>query len=60
LISANDKVAPEKRAAKEEIAFWFDLWLRTPDLFEDWIELRKCSPDYRRRFCAKSSKEEKR
>jgi hypothetical protein len=50
LIASNDRVAPEKRAEKEEMAFWFDLWLRTPDLFEDWIELRKNSPDYRRRF----------
>jgi hypothetical protein len=50
LISTNDRVAPEKRSAKEEIAFWFSLWLQTPELFEDWIELRKCSPDYRRRF----------
>jgi hypothetical protein len=50
LIAGNEQVAAEKRAEKEEISFWFDLWLRTPDLFEDWIELRKNSPDYRRRF----------
>ena len=50
LIAGNELVGPEKRAEKEEISFWFDLWLRTPDLFEDWIELRKISPDYKRRF----------
>lgn len=50
LIAANDMVAAERRALNEEIAFWFDLWLRTPELFEDWIELRKSSPDFRRRF----------
>ena len=50
LIAGNDLVASERRALNEEIAFWFDLWLRTPELFEDWIELRKSSPDFRRRF----------
>ncbi|MEW6733554.1 MAG: hypothetical protein AB1489_19655 [Acidobacteriota bacterium] len=50
LIADNSRVAVEKRTAKEEIAFWFSLWLRTPDLFADWIELRKRSPEYRQRF----------
>jgi hypothetical protein len=32
---------PAKRAEKEEIARWFAIWLQTPDLFSDWLALRK-------------------
>ena len=31
----------EKRAEKEEIASWFRVWLETPELFSDWIALRR-------------------
>ena len=41
VMSKNKKVSESKRAEKAEIAEWFGLWLRTPDLFETWIELRK-------------------
>ena len=30
-----------KRAEKEEIASWFRVWLETPELFSDWIDLRR-------------------
>ena len=30
-----------KHAEKEEIASWFRVWLETPDLFADWIALRR-------------------
>ena len=41
VMSKNKKVNDLKRAEKAEIAEWFGLWLRTPELFETWIELRK-------------------
>ena len=31
----------DKSAAKEEIAAWFRVWLETPELFSDWIALRR-------------------
>jgi hypothetical protein len=34
-------LAPAKRAEKEEIASWFRVWLETPELFPDWIALRR-------------------
>ncbi len=34
-------LSPEKRAEKEEILAWFRVWLETPELFHDWLELRK-------------------
>ncbi len=29
---------------------WFSIWLKTPEAFFDWLEVRKQSPDYRQRF----------
>lgn len=50
MIARNHKVEPAKRAEKEEIAQWFAIWLETPDAFFDWLEVRKQTPDYERRF----------
>jgi hypothetical protein len=50
MISRNHKVDVTKRAAKEEIAHWFGIWLETPDAFFDWLEVRKQSPDFAKRF----------
>jgi hypothetical protein len=50
MIARNHKVEPEKRAEKEEIMQWFKVWLETPDAFFDWLEVRKTSPDFQKRF----------
>ena len=50
MIARNHKVDPAKRAEKEEIAQWFEIWLNTPDAFFDWLEVRKQSPDFQSRF----------
>lgn len=50
LIADNGAVAPESRALKAEIAFWLEIWLRTPELFDDWLALRKMSRDFCTRF----------
>ena len=47
-LATNLRVSPEKRAEKAEIATWFRIWLETPDLFFDWLELRKASEEFRR------------
>ncbi|MGD0128829.1 MAG: hypothetical protein ABSF46_26040 [Terriglobia bacterium] len=49
-LAANPRVSPEKRAEKAEIAMWFRIWLETPNLFFDWLELRKASEEFRRLF----------
>jgi hypothetical protein len=46
LVSRNRKVAAVKRKQKMEIALWFQIWLETPNLFNDWLELRKSSPSF--------------
>lgn len=50
MISRNHKVDATKRAAKGEIAHWFGIWLETPDAFFDWLEVRKQSPDFLKKF----------
>lgn len=50
MIARNQKVAPEKRAEKAEIAEWFTIWLQSPEIFENWITLRQNSKDFLERF----------
>ena len=49
-LAANPRVSPDKRAEKREIATWFRIWLETPELFFDWLELRKASEEFCRLF----------
>jgi hypothetical protein len=55
MIARNHKVDPEKRAEKEEVMQWFTVWLDTPNAFFDWLEARKSSPDFQRRFVKSAS-----
>lgn len=50
MIAGNAKVDESKRAEKTEIAGWFTVWLQTPEIFEDWLELRQRSADFHKRF----------
>lgn len=40
----------DKSVFSVEIAQWLTVWLQTPDAFENWIALRKRSPDYIGKF----------
>ena len=41
---------PLERAEQAELAEWLKVWIQTPNLFEDWIELRRRSPDFCKKF----------
>ncbi len=49
-LAANPRVRTEKRREKQEIADWFRVWLETPDLFADWLDLRKRSQEFQELF----------
>ena len=49
-LAANPRVHAQKRQEKQEIARWFQVWLETPDLFVDWLALRKSSDEFRKLF----------
>jgi hypothetical protein len=50
MIARNHKVDAHKRSEKEEIASWFRIWLETPDAFFDWLDVRKQSPEFQKKF----------
>lgn len=39
-----------QRGEQSEIAEWFKVWLQTPGLFADWLELRRRSAEFKKRF----------
>jgi hypothetical protein len=41
------------RLEQNEIAQWFSVWLQTPDLFSEWLELRKVSAEFKSLFGGK-------
>ena len=45
---ANSKVVDDKkRLEAREIAQWLTVWLQQPDMFEDWLSLRRRAPEFR-------------
>ena len=44
-----------QRAEQAEIAAWLAVWLQTPNLFADWLDLRRGSPDFRKKFATEKS-----
>lgn len=50
MIAGNQSVNERKRAEKAEMAEWFTVWLNQPEIFADWLALRRLSPDFRQRF----------
>lgn len=49
-LARNPRVKAEKRREKQEIANWFRVWLESPDLFFDWLDLRRQSEEFRQLF----------
>src|SRR5262245_59845817 len=50
LLARDDALRAQTRAAQTEVAEWFRVWLQAPDLFEDWLELRRRSPEFKAKF----------
>jgi hypothetical protein len=50
MISKNEKVDEKKRLEKAEISEWFSLWLQSPEIFENWIQVRLNSKDFKENF----------
>ena len=46
----NRKLNETVRGEQSEIAEWLKVWLQTPTLFENWLELRRRSEEFRKRF----------
>jgi hypothetical protein len=48
LIGRNARVNPQKRLQKKEIAQWFRIWLETPEIFKDWLLMRKSTEEFKK------------
>ncbi len=49
-IARNRLAEQTVRDEQAEIAEWLKVWLQTPALFKDWLELRRRSDEFRARF----------
>ena len=38
------------REQQKEISEWLAVWLQSPELFSDWLDLRRRSPEFRKKF----------
>jgi len=43
-------IDPSHRVLLGEVAQWLKIWLQAPELFSDWLDLRRRSPEFRKRF----------
>jgi hypothetical protein len=50
LLARDPGLTQTERTEQEEIAEWMRVWLERPDVFGDWLELRRRSPDFRNKF----------
>jgi len=51
LLQARSKILDSSaREQLKEISEWLTVWLQAPELFSDWLDLRRRSPEYKKRF----------
>jgi hypothetical protein len=50
LLAQDRKLSQKERAEQAEIAEWLKVWIQTPSLFADWLELRRRSPEFQKKF----------
>jgi hypothetical protein len=56
LLIARSKVIDDRqRQQAKEISKWLTVWLQSPELFSDWLDLRRRSPEFRRTFGSAAS-----
>ena len=49
-LAKSEKLNQRVRGEQVEIVEWLAVWIRTPTLFAEWLELRQRSSDFRQRF----------
>jgi hypothetical protein len=57
LLRSRSKILDDgQRQEAKEISEWLVVWLQAPELFSDWLDLRRRSPEFRRRFKTEDSR----
>ena len=49
VLAVSDRAAGQKMLA-EEVVQWLTIWLQTPQIFPEWLALRRNTPEFRKRF----------
>ena len=49
-LSQLPNLSTAERREQAEIAEWFAVWAQTPDLFTEWVQLRKASAEFKKLF----------
>jgi hypothetical protein len=47
---SQDKTSEPQAMINAEIAEWLTIWLQSPDIFDNWVTLRRRSTDFKTRF----------
>jgi hypothetical protein len=55
-LAKNKTLNQRVRGEQIEITEWLSVWIRTPTLFGEWLELRKRSPEFRERFATEKDR----
>ena len=58
-LSQSPKLTNSQRREMGEAAQWLSVWLQTPDIFDQWLELRKATAEFKTLFGVKNSTNEK-
>jgi len=56
-LSQSPELNDRLRAEMGEIAHWMTIWLQTPEIFDQWLELRKAAEEFKNKFGALGKKE---
>ena len=50
-LRARSKIIEDAQKAQlKEVSHWLTVWLQSPELFSDWLDLRRRSPEFRKKF----------
>ena len=49
-LAQNETADPKKSLENAEIAEWFAIWLGSPEVFDNWVQLRQASKDFKEKF----------
>jgi hypothetical protein len=56
LLRARSKIMDRvQRDEAKEVSQWLTIWLQAPELFSDWLDLRRRAPEYRKKFKTEES-----
>ena len=50
LLARSRIIDAAQREEAKEIVHWLTIWLQGPELFSDWLDLRRRAPEFRKKF----------